>query len=243
MAEIFNFVNGKKSTGYSGRFETKTPFFDKKYTLPNSSIVDMGFALSAARKAHPATSAMSFSQRKDILLKASEFIVSPEHEEFVTASTGMPIKHVRQRFETGKLLMKTLADIFADRYGVHNDHLMKPVHHKNKIAGYELLITREGPASVFLPPNDPAEPFFVFSHAVLSGQTLVVKPSQAEPLTSALLAEAITTAGYPAGAINVLHWNTADETRKQLGTYLCKETPLRIIMGSIEAAQAVLQGT
>ncbi|MBI4017086.1 MAG: aldehyde dehydrogenase, partial [Candidatus Aenigmarchaeota archaeon] len=252
MIEVRNFINGKAGFGYSGSFECSTPFSAQKlgdenkcskYSLPNSSVADVGFALSAARLAYSFTSALSFSQRMDVLLTAAKnFVVAQEHENFIVASTGMPVKFVRQRFEIGIQLMLCLADICAERYGVQDDMFVRTVYRDAAVVGHELRLAREGPVSVFLPPNDPAEPFFIFSHAVLSGQSLVVKPSHAEPLTSVVLAQALTQAGYPDGGLNVVHWNSADKARALLGFYLCRETPLRIVMGNTASVQSLLSG-
>jgi 1-pyrroline-5-carboxylate dehydrogenase len=45
----------------------------------------------------------------------------------------------------------------------------------------------------------------MFSAAAIAGNTVVVKPSQATPWTGALLAEAVTAAGLPAGVFNLVH--------------------------------------
>jgi 1-pyrroline-5-carboxylate dehydrogenase len=45
----------------------------------------------------------------------------------------------------------------------------------------------------------------MFSAAVIAGNTVVVKPSQATPWTGALLAEAVVSAGLPDGVFNLVH--------------------------------------
>jgi len=240
VLDIHNFIAGKKHSGYSPRYNLTTTFLDQHYTLPNSSSVEIGLALSTARTAIPLANALKFTQRKNILKQASaNLIVTPEHEQFIVAATGMPLKHVRQRLELGRHLFTVLPDICAQRYGLHNDQFMRAIHHGHK-QGYELRIPRDGPVSAFLPPNDPAEPFFVFAHAILAGQAIIVKPSQQEPLTSVVVADALTTAGYPLGALSVVHWNTSDATRAPLGYTLCNETTIRVLMGSSATAQSLL---
>ncbi|MBI4147691.1 aldehyde dehydrogenase [Candidatus Woesearchaeota archaeon] len=240
MIDINNFIAGKQHSGYSPRYSLATTFFEQQYTLPNSSSVEIGLALSTARTAIPQANALKFSQRKNILAQASaNLTVNPEHEQFIVAATGMPLKHVRQRLDLGRYLFTVLPDICAQRYGLHNGQYMRAIHHGHK-KGYELRIPRDGPISAFLPPNDPAEPFFVFAHAVLAGQAIIVKPSQQEPLTSVVVADALTTAGYPPGALSVVHWNTSDATRAPLAHTLCDETTIRVLMGSSSTAQSLL---
>ncbi len=236
MAEIRNFINGRQHLGYSGTFDSKTEFFDQGYTLPNSSLVDIVSALGAAGQAHKKTASIPFSERKTILARASELFVSEKkHIEFIIAALGMPYKHVVQRLQTGIQLFRELPAVCEQRYGVIKDAYMVRIGR-----GYEFQTTAKGPVSVFLPPNDPVEAFFICAHAVMSGQTAVIKPSKLEPMTSTLLAEVVTQAGYPPGAINVVHWDVSDTKRANLGTYLCEQTPIRVLMGDPESANAIL---
>ena len=237
MIEITNYVDGERRQGYSGSFAAKTTFLEKEYTLPDSSSVDIADALGSAAQAHDQTARLSFQERKEIVQRAAEsFVPTKEHLEFVSAATGMPLKYVRDRMIVGAHLLSSLPDICAERYGIRNNEFLRPV---GKL-GYELLCTAEGPVCAFLPANDPVEAFFLYAHAVLSGQSLVVKPSFAEPLTSTILAEAIMNAGYVRGGINVVHWNTANVARKNLGAELYADSAIRIIMGNAGTLQSLV---
>ena len=150
----------------------------------------------------------------------------------------MPAKYVNERMMIGAQLLGALPDICEARYGVKDGEFFRSMGK----AGYELRYSADGPVCAFLPPNDPAEVFFLYAHAVLSGQSLVIKPSSAEPLTSMVLAQAINKEGYVPGGLNVVHWNTANPLRTALGAVLCKESAIRIIMGSKGTLQSVLGG-
>ncbi len=63
-----------------------------------------------------------------------------------------------------------------------------------------------GVFGVIVPFNFPAAlAVNMFTAALIAGNTVVVKPSQATPWTGSLLGEAISAAGLPAGAFNLVH--------------------------------------
>ncbi len=48
-------------------------------------------------------------------------------------------------------------------------------------------------------------PFWTFGHAVATGNTLIVKPSEKVPLTMARVMELVKMAKFPDGVINLVH--------------------------------------
>jgi malonate-semialdehyde dehydrogenase (acetylating)/methylmalonate-semialdehyde dehydrogenase len=63
-----------------------------------------------------------------------------------------------------------------------------------------------GVAAIICPFNFPGMiPFWFLPYALACGNTVVVKPSERCPLTMQRIAELIRQAGFPAGAVNIVH--------------------------------------
>jgi acyl-CoA reductase-like NAD-dependent aldehyde dehydrogenase len=234
-----NYIEGELTGPLADEyFEVKSPFYEHTYTLPNSGLMDLGDAIASARSATKKCRELPFSQRKEILNAASEALILPDEGiEHLVKMTGMPIRFVRHRIEVAKRFLKDTPGAIEYQLGQSLGGLGRKVEG----AGYELLLEPRGVVSAFLPPNDPAESAFIFAHTVIAGGTIVLKPSQTEPYMAAYLAQLITKKGYPFGAINVIHWNSADTTREQLAKQLIKQTAYRIFMGDINSAKMLFE--
>ena len=243
-----NFINGELKKSFSGAFTVKSPFTPYSFELPNSSSVDMSFALSCATKARERVASLSFDERCAILARAAElYAVDDDEMHHIAQMTGMPIKYVRERVNFGKSILSSIPAMLRLRYGHKFDtitrELLKNGSDVLRVTGYETHRAADGIIAAFVPPNDPAEIPFLFGHIVMYGGVAIIKPSATEPYFSMKIAKLLTDAGYPAGALSVIHWDTSDATRNSVRAELVKCSSHRIIMGGKKTADMLLKVT
>ena len=237
-----NFIDGEYKKSFSGECSTKSPFYDYSFELPNSSVVDVKLALSYATQARKIAHTLSFEQRAAIVMKAAaSYQVTDEECEHLVKMTGMPRKHVHTRMSFGKHILESLPQMIRSRYGHAFGTITRQILKNGHYAGYETHRSVDGVIAAFVPPNDPAELPFLLGHVVMYGGTIIVKPSISEPYMALKIAELLTKAGYPAGGLQVLQWNTADATRAQVSQELVRASSHRIIMGGHHTAEQLLK--
>src|SRR3989344_1828011 len=237
-----NFIDGEYKKSFSGECSTKSPFYDYSFELPNSSVVDVKLALSYATQARKIAHTLSFEQRAAIVMNAAaNYQVTDEECEHLVKMTGMPRKHVHTRTSFGKQILESLPQMIRSRYGHGFGTITRQILKNGHYAGYETHRSVDGVIAAFVPPNDPAELPFLLGHVVMYGGTIIVKPSMSEPYMALKIAELLTKAGYPAGGLQVLQWNTADSTRAQVSQELVRASSHRIIMGGHHTAEQLLK--
>ncbi len=239
MRAIGNFIGGKEQDALDGTFTVQSQFFPYEFEVANSGRLDLGDCIAAAKNAQAACAALSIDERKAVLRAAAQQLVVADDEiDHLVEMGGMPITFVRQHAAYARNILALAADVADVRHGfVHGmlgDHVMDK--------GFEISLPPEGLVCALIPPNDPAESAFIFAHVVMSGAVVILKPSQQEPYMALKLAALLTACGYPAGGLNVLHWNTKDLSRAELVDELVKQTQYRIVMGEYETAHAILAG-
>ena len=231
---------------FSGTFSVKSSFYDYSFELPNSSIVEINLASSAAMKARDQVAQLTFDQRKEILQRAvANYHIDNDELDHLVKMTGMPKKYVRKRIEFGKKVLSSLPNIVAMRYGHKFGTITREVFRNGssilRTTGYESHRPIDGLVAAFIPPNDPAEVSFLLGHIVMYGGTAIVKPSISEPYFSIKIAQLLTQAGYPKGALSVVHWDTRDESRNAVRSELIRRSSHRIIMGGKKTADLLLK--
>jgi len=237
-----NFIDGELKKSFSGSFTLKSSFFDYNLELPNSSIIELNLAISCANKARDSVKKLDFEERCTILKKAAElYEVSDEELDHLVKMTGMPKKYVKERCGFGKIILNSIPNIVKNRYGHLFGEITKKIKGNDILKGYETHRPVDGIISAFVPPNDPAEVPFLLGHIVMYGGISIIKPSSQEPYFSLKIAELLTKAGYPKGALNVIQWNTSDESRKVVSLELVRKSNYRIIMGGKATADILLK--
>ena len=237
MIRIENFVGGSLQDSLDGTFRVSSPFFEYSFEVPNSCVLDAGDTFSKAREAQKKCAILSLEERCSILKRAAEkFTISEEELTHLVKMQGMPCRFVEKHAMYSREQFLHIAHAAEQRHGFALDQLGRSMG----VCGFELSRPGDGIAVAFIPPNDPAEAAFVMSHAVLSGAALVVKPSQSEPYMALKVASLLTECGYPPGGISVLHWNTADASRKELTQALLRDSRYQIVMGDYETAYSLL---
>jgi acyl-CoA reductase-like NAD-dependent aldehyde dehydrogenase len=198
------FIDGAFAPAASGRrFATVNPATEDTIAeIAEAGPEDLDRAVSGARRAFESGpwAAMKPRQRGRILLRAAELLLS-RAESFgrvETLDNGKPI------FEAAKIDMPAAAECLA-YFGEYADKLYGDTHPGRTDAF--LLTLREpiGVVGAITPWNFPLlQAMWKIAPALALGNTVVLKPASATPLTALLFAELLAEAGLPPGAFQVL---------------------------------------
>jgi acyl-CoA reductase-like NAD-dependent aldehyde dehydrogenase len=198
------FIDGEFVPSASGkRFQTVNPATGETLAeIAEAGPHDLDRAVAAARKAFESGpwASMKPRQRGKILVRAAERLQS-RAEEFgrvETLDNGKPI------FEASKIDMPAAAECLA-YFGEYADKLYGDTHPGRPDA--MLLTLREpiGVVGAITPWNFPLlQAMWKIAPALALGNSVVLKPASATPLTALLFAELLAEAGLPPGAFNVV---------------------------------------
>ena len=241
MSLVVNNYFGKAQEPLSQEFFTVKSHFFPNYAIQvaNSNKLDFGDCLAESRKADALCADLSLEERCEVLSAAADkFSVSESEAEHLVKMTGMPISSVKRHVIYARELLAHVPESVR----LHHESFAGTLGQAIGKHGYELLLPRRGMVTAFIPPNDPAEAAFIFAHTVMSGSSIILKPSRQEPYFAVKLAELITEkGGYPAGGLNVIHWDTNDPGRAHLKHGMIYDTDSLVFMGDIATAAGMLR--
>ncbi|MFM8266559.1 MAG: aldehyde dehydrogenase family protein [Ilumatobacteraceae bacterium] len=165
-------------------------------TIPAGTEADVDRAVSAARAAFPAWSALTAADRADYLTRIHAGLEARTQEiaETISREVGMPLT-LSTIIQTG--LPKANFAIAAQLLGTFE--------FEEKIGNS--LVVREaiGVVGCITPWNYPLHQIALkVAPALAAGNTVVLKPSEVAPINAFLLAEVIHEAGLPAGVFNLV---------------------------------------
>ena len=199
-----NYVDGAWRDG-DGAFEVRSPIDSDLVlgTFARGTAADVDAAVAAARAAYPAWSKTPWAERLRILRAAAELI----SERLMDGSAVMAIEVGKNRIEAlGEVeeaadLIRYYAQTAEDN--AFYDH---PMGNLGDSAVHTRSILRpHGVFAVVSPFNFPmALSTGPTSAAMLAGNTVVLKPSSASPLSAVGLAQAYIDAGVPKGVFNLV---------------------------------------
>ncbi len=199
-----NFVNGEWRDG-DGTFEARSPI-DRDIvlgTFARGTAADVDDAVAAARAAQPAWAAVAWRERVAIIKRAGDLI----SERLMEHSADMALEVGKNRIEAlGEVeesadLLRYYASTMEENDGY--DHEMgnlgdSAVHTRS-------ILRPHGVFAVISPFNFPmALATGPTGAALLGGNTVVLKPSSASPLSAQNLIKAYIDAGVPKGAVNLV---------------------------------------
>jgi 1-pyrroline-5-carboxylate dehydrogenase len=199
-----NYIDGAWRDG-EGTFEARSPI-DRELllgTFARGTTADVDEAVVAARAAQPAWAALPWRERVAIITRAGDLI----SERLMDYSADMAIEVGKNRIEAlGETeeaadLLRYYAKTMEDNDGY--DHEMgnlgdATVHTRS-------ILRPHGVFAVISPFNFPmALATGPTGAALLAGNTVVLKPSSASPLSSQNLIKALVDAGVPKGAVNLV---------------------------------------
>src|SRR3990170_4323391 len=215
MAEkVRNFINGKWTNGVDGKtFKSVNPAdtSDTVGIIPRSGAKDVDTAVSTARSAYEKWRLTPAPKRGEVILRVVEILVQRKQElgELVTR-------------EMGKVLPEGLGDVqeaidMAYYMGSEGRRLAGetvPSELPNKDC--KSIRVPIGVFALITPWNFPtAIPAWKIFPALVSGNTVIFKPSSYTPMCATKLSEIIVEAGIPDGVFNLVHG-----TGEEIGEYL-----------------------
>jgi malonate-semialdehyde dehydrogenase (acetylating)/methylmalonate-semialdehyde dehydrogenase len=170
--------------------------------VPLSGAADVDAAARAAREAFPAWRATSPLKRARAVMALRELLDGHRDElaRIVTQDMGKTIDDAAG--EVGRGIESVEAACAAP-------HMLKGDNLEGVASGLDVEMVRQpvGVIGAITPFNFPAMiPLWFLPYAVACGNTFVLKPSEADPLTSVRIFELIDAAGiFPPGVVNLVH--------------------------------------
>ncbi len=168
-------------------------------------------AVSNARKAYEKWSKLSVDERKSYIQKLSKVFASKKEDfaKIISRETGKPLWE--SRTEAGALVGKI--NVTLD----YSLNLVSETKIEGALPGVDGYVRYKpkGVLSVIGPFNFPAHlPNGHIIPALVTGNTIVFKPSDKTPFTGQLMAECYKEAGFPEGVFNLVQGQV--ETGKRL---------------------------
>jgi len=170
--------------------------------VPLSGAAEVDAAVAAARAAQPGWRAVPPQWRARAVLALREELLRrrPELSALVSADMGKTLADADGEVGRGLESVESAAAI---------PHLLKGENLEGVAAGVDVESVRQpvGVVAAITPFNFPAMiPLWFLPYAIASGNTFVLKPSEADPRPSALILEAVdAVAEIPAGVVNLVH--------------------------------------
>lgn len=217
MAQFKNLINGRWVDSASGKtLNSVNPANIDEIVgvVPASSKADIDKAVEAAKAAFPKWRLTPAPKRGEILFRAAELI--QKHKE-----------------ELGKLVTREMGKILPEGLG----DVQEAIDMAYYMAGEGRRLSGEtvpselpdkdcksvrvpiGVFALITPWNFPtAIPAWKMFPSIVSGNTVVFKPSSYTPISASRLVELINDAGIPPGVLNLVH-GTGEETGEYLATH------------------------
>lgn len=197
-----NLVNGNWVEGANGVLESVNPAnrTDVVARVPAMSATDAVAAIDAASTALPEWRATPSIERGKLLFRAADLIRSRGEElrDLIVREMGKTLGEARIEVERSAEMLEFYAGTGRLSYG----NLIP-----DRRPGVSAQTRREpiGVVLAITPWNDPIMiPCRKMGPALISGNTVVLKPSPDTPATSLVLAEIFAKAGFPAGVVNTV---------------------------------------
>lgn len=205
MAKIYPFlINGNHRTS-GEKLHVRNPFNnDIVGTVNRPTSVDIEDAIVAAVNAFKETGKMRSWQRSEVLRKASQEINNRKEElaRILCLESGKPIRHARGEVTRA---ISTLSIAAEEANRVNGEVLPLDI---TPAAGDRLGIVRRfpiGPIAGISPFNFPLN---LVCHkvapALAAGNTIIIKPASATPLSALMLGEIMNNAGVIPGSCNII---------------------------------------
>lgn len=201
--DVLNFIDGQWAPATS---EERGKNFDPATgealgTFPLSDRRDIERAVAAARAAQPAWAATPPPVRARVIYKAWELFLERK-DELARALT----------LEEGKVLGESLGEVLKAanllEFLAGEGRRMKGETIPSEIPGVFSFTQRHpiGVAALITPWNFPvAIPTWKIAPALVTGNTVVLKPAEQTPWTAQLVVKVFEDAGVPPGVLNLVH--------------------------------------
>jgi malonate-semialdehyde dehydrogenase (acetylating)/methylmalonate-semialdehyde dehydrogenase len=201
--EILNYIGGAwtRATGGDSLPVVDPATGESLGTVSLSSDADVAAAVGAAVRAFPAWRAVPVGERIEVLFRLRPLLEAHLDE----LAELMSREHGKTRDESAGELKRGIESI---THACAMPSLMMGETLENIAAGIDCETIRQplGVFAVVTPYNFPVMiPLWFWPFAVATGNTVVLKPSERDPLTHQRVVELAAQAGLPPGVLNVVH--------------------------------------
>ena len=230
-------MEGRLSPALSGKyFDAVNPSNGEVYArIADVDTVDVQMAISAARLGfdHGRWPQMSIAERGVFLVKIAALIRENAKElaDLECASTGKTIKH------TTFIDVPTCADTFEHFGNLSSSLINETMKNSTSVLS---IIEREpvGVVAAIIPWNYPLiMTAWKLAPALLTGNTVVFKPSPAACAAVMLLAKLAAQAGLPKGVLNIISSSRAEAGQELVSS---PEVDMVSFTGSTKTGEAVM---
>ncbi len=237
MSKVFqNLIGGKTQNSSSNEFFEKTNPADTNDLIgsfPNSSPKDLDDAVKAAKEAFKTWSKTPAPKRGEILLKAAQITAERKEElaQVLTRETGKPLVEARGEIQEVIDTYYFFAGEGRRIYGMTG---------QSELPNKSITTIRQpiGVCGMITAWNFPsAVPSWKIAPALITGNTVVLKPSSEAPLSGYLLVENLYKAGLPAGCASVVFGKGG------VGQAVAEHSDIKVvsITGSVEVGRKVYE--
>ena len=203
ITQLKHFVNGERVAGTSGRFgDVYNPSLGVKASeVPLASKSEVEAAIAVAQAAFPAWAATSVLARSRIMTKFVHLLYEHQHELATLVCN-----------EHGKVIEDAMGSVLRGievaEFACGAPHQQKGEFSDNVATGIDIYSMRKplGVVAGITPFNFPAMiPLWMAGMALVTGNTVVMKPSEKDPSCPLRIAELFLEAGGPPGVFNVIN--------------------------------------
>jgi len=204
---IDHWINGALVPSASGRsgpvYNPATGQQQAEVGLASESEVDA--AVAAAKEAFPAWRATSLSRRAEVMFTFRGLVVS--HREEIAELVS--IEHGKVPSDAAGELARGIENI---EFACGIPAMLKGGYSEGVSGGVDVYSVKQplGVVAGITPFNFPAMvPMWMFTNAIATGNTFVLKPSEKDPSVALLMADLLKQAGLPDGVFNVVQGDKA----------------------------------
>ncbi len=203
FTQLSHYVNGERIAGTSGRFgDIYNPSKGAKASeVPLASKSEVEAAIAIAQDAFPAWAATSVLARSRIMTKFVHLLYEHQHELATLVCN-----------EHGKVIEDAMGSVLRGievaEFACGAPHQQKGEFSDGVARGIDIYSMRKplGVVAGITPFNFPAMiPLWMAGMALVTGNTVVMKPSEKDPSCPLRLAELFVEAGGPPGVFNVIN--------------------------------------
>lgn len=227
-------INGNLVSGLARPFPVIDPATSEPITTecPHASEQQVNESVSGSLAAFQQWSKFTLDERKKFFEKMTSVVSEKQEElaELLSREQGKPLKNARSEVGSAIDSLKETSKIEI------------PVKKIGKTATHSLEIHRKpiGVVAAIIPWNYPVHiALMKISHALIYGNTVIIKPSPYTPLCTLRIAELIASI-FPPGVVNVI---TGPDTRdaKCVGDQLARHPDIALVAftGSISTGKRV----
>ncbi len=203
ISQLHHYINGERVAGNSGRLgDIFNPSLGVKAAeVPLASQAEVEATIAVAQEAFPGWSTMSVLARSRIMTKYVHLLYEHQHElaELVCKEHGKVIEDA---------MGSVLRGIEVIEFACGAPHQQKGEFSDNVARGIDIYSMRKplGVVAGITPFNFPAMiPLWMSGMALVTGNTVVLKPSEKDPSCPLRMAELFVEAGGPPGVFNVVN--------------------------------------